>query len=139
MPKLTVNLHPSTPRWLQTVIAGLLFIAIAIALQGVLLKVEYSWVPVVNVQTVAGQDARHRAVLVQTAKRMRLIRVSDPFIRTKQGQLVCLARRTLLARRWLRYSVVLPGYCRSVVPPPQSGDIRAGIQRAPLAERIGTP
>lgn len=80
---------------------------------------SYRRVPVVSVQQVPGQDMAERAVTVDLGERRRLLRTADWLIQTSPGQPVCVAERTLLLRRFIRVSLVLPGHCGPFLPAPQ--------------------
>lgn len=113
----TVKINPQGPAWLKSLIGFGLFAAFGIALHGILLSVEYRWTKVLDVNVMAGQDARARMILVETPDRLRVLRTSDPFIDAKKGNYICLAKRRMIARRWVRYSPALPGYCRGKARP----------------------
>ncbi|KIN64052.1 hypothetical protein Z946_2938 [Sulfitobacter noctilucicola] len=100
------------PTWLKKLVGAGLFLACGIAVHGILLSVEYRWAKVMDVQTVAGKSERDRVVLVKAPDRLRVLRTSDPFVATIKGAQVCVSKRRLIARQWVRYNVVLPGYCR---------------------------
>lgn len=109
----TLKINPTGPAWLKTGIGLALFAGIGILLHGILLSVEYRWHRVVDVASMAGRDVHYRMVLIDTPERMRVLRTSDPLIRVEKGAWVCVSKRRMIARQWLRHNVALPGYCRS--------------------------
>lgn len=115
------------PRWLINLVGAALFIGFGIVMHGILLSVEYRWHKVLDVGPIAGYDSWHRAVLVDTPDRARLLRTGDPLIRVDKGMQVCVSERRLIARQWRRWRLELPGYCRNqprytVSPPALSTD-----------------
>jgi hypothetical protein len=107
------TINPQGPAWLKHLIGLGLLVAMAVALQGILLSVEYRWTTVLDVAPMAGRDASNRMVLIETPERVRVIRTSDRLVRIEKGAQVCISKRRLVARRWQRFDVELPGYCRS--------------------------
>ena len=113
---LDVRAYGPTP-WLTRGALGAIFTCIAIAVLGITLSVEYKWFKVLDVQQRAGRDMISRVLLVDTPDRPRVLVTSDPFLRVEKGEFACISKRKLISRRWLRYGVALPGYCRSVQRP----------------------
>lgn len=113
----TAKLRLDAPRWVQTLVAAALFAGVAVALHGILIDVEYRWAKVLDVETMAGRDASHRMVLIETPERMRVLQTGDRLVRIQKGAQVCVSRRRMIARHWLRYRVELPGYCRGLPHP----------------------
>lgn len=89
-----------------------LFLGMALMTRGFLLNVEYRWATALEVRQLPGFDVTTRAVLIETPERFRVLRTSDRLLVIHQGNKVCVSRRKLLARRWMRYGLELPGYCR---------------------------
>ncbi|KIN60497.1 hypothetical protein Z945_1471 [Sulfitobacter noctilucae] len=118
----TAKTRSDAPRRVQSLAAVGMFVALTIALHGLLLSVEYRWAEVLDVDTMAGRDASHRMVLFETPERLRVLQTGDRLIPIQKGAKVCVSRRRIIARRWLRYRIELPGYCRGVPRnlPPQS-------------------
>lgn len=112
----------STPPRIKTLIGLALFVGLALAAHGILLSIEYRWIKVLDVNTVAGKSANDRIVLLDTPDRVRLVRIADPFVATQKGAQVCVAKRRLVARRWVLHRIVLPGFCR--------GQPRGGIAQS---------
>lgn len=112
--------------WLTRIVLGALFLGIAVAVYGLLLSVEYRWMKVLHIQQIAGKDVWARAVLVDTPGRARLILTSDRLLRTEPDTFACVSERRLLSRRWLRYQLELPGYCRN------QSKIQRAIESVPL-------
>ena len=100
----------------RTALAGL-FTAIAIFVYGITIGLEYRWVKVIDIQQQAGRDMWSRAVIVDTPDRPRVLRTSDPLLYLEKGGYACISKRKIISRRWLRYYVELPGYCRSIRRP----------------------
>jgi len=94
-----------------------LFLAIAVACYGALLSVDYRWTVVLDVQQVPGRDMSDRVVLFDSDGRTRLVRTSDRLVQVRKDGLVCISKRRMIARRWVRYGVALPGYCRNLPRP----------------------
>ncbi len=115
-----LKLDMSGPSWLQTLVGVLLIVAIYIVQTGLTFDVEYRWARVKSVQPIAGQDSYHRAVVIETPERDRLVRTSDLLLQFQAGDYVCASKRTRLGRRWIRYGIDLPGYCRGL-PHPERG------------------
>ena len=109
---LDISAHKRST-WLTRIALGVLFLGIAVAVNGLLLSVEYRWMKVLHVQSIAGKDFWSRAVLVDTPGRARLILTSDRLLFVEKDTLTCVSERRLLSRRWLRYQLELPGYCRT--------------------------
>ncbi len=108
-----IRKQPVGPTWFKKAIGAALFLGVAIAMHGVLLSVEYHWSTVLEVQIMAGRDASHRMVLVETPERLRVIQTSDSLIHIEKGAQVCVSRRRMISKHWRRYTVALPGYCRN--------------------------
>ena len=102
----------SRSRWTSRLALIVLFVIIAIATRGILLAVEYRWATALEVRHIPGFDITTRAVLIETPERFRVLRTNDRLLVVHKGGKVCVAKRTLVARRWIRYGLVLPGYCR---------------------------
>ncbi len=129
---IDINLFGQSP-WRTRGILALIFTGIAVAYIGVVLNVEYRWMKVQHIQPLAGQSSWSRAVLVETPERMRLIRTSDPLLVLEVGHMACVSKQTVIARRWVRYGLALPGYCR------QKRDMLPGINAAPLPRSAPSP
>jgi hypothetical protein len=112
--RINLDISPTQPSgWaVRFGLAGL-FMAIAVGLYGVL-SVDYRWSVVLDVQQVAGKDMSERVVLFEADGRTRLVRIADRLVQVRKGGLVCISKRRMIARRWARYGVALPGYCRSL-------------------------
>lgn len=113
MQHTALKIDPQGPQWLKHLIGAVLFLGIGIALYGIVISVEYRWAKVLDVTTLAGRSVHYRAVLVETPERLRVLRTSDHLVRAEKGAQVCIAKRRIISRRWLRYSIELPGYCRN--------------------------
>ena len=90
-----------------------MFLAIVLVLYGVTFEVKYKSYPVLSVREVTGRDPIHRLVVVQLEDRQRAIRTSDPYLTVRTGDMVCVAQRKVLLRRWARYYLEVPNFCRS--------------------------
>lgn len=88
-----------------------LFLAAVMAYHGVILGVEYRRGVVLDVIQVAGRADTERLVVVDMGDYSRALRTSDWMIRTEVGGAVCVARRSVLGRRWIIHALALPGYC----------------------------
>lgn len=116
--------HPfaaSAMRWKTTLIRGLeaaalavVFIGIALTFNGLVLDVTYQRARVLEVIQVPGQDATERLVLVDLGHRHFPLRTADRLLHIDKGQLACVSQRHILLRRWKRYRLELPGYCRAI-------------------------
>ncbi len=100
------------PRWLQALVGVLLIVVVYLVQSGMTYDVEYRWARVKSVQPIAGQDSYHRAVVIELPERDRLVRTSDLLLQFQEGDYVCISKRARLGRRWIRYGIDLPGYCR---------------------------
>lgn len=119
-PRINLDISPTQPSgWAARFGLAGLFLAIAVGLYGVLLSVDYRWSVVLDVQQVAGKDMSDRVVLFEADGRTRLVRTADRLVQVRKGGLVCISKRRMIARRWVRYGVALPGYCRSLPFPAQ--------------------
>lgn len=124
-----------SPAWVINLVGAALFMGIGIALHGILLSVDYRWHRVLDVQTIPGGDAFGRIVLVDAPDRYRVLRTGDHLLRVEKGERVCVAKRRMIAKRWVRWSLELPGYCRNVGPP--TPEIEGLMRPALPADRIG--
>lgn len=75
---------------------------------------EYRVARVQSVQQVAGSSMHHRLVVVDLGDMQRALQTSDWMVPTAVGAPVCIKRQHLLLRRYLRHSIVLPGYCQAI-------------------------
>lgn len=80
-------------------------------------QVEFQKARVVSVQNIAGRGGHERFVTVELGKNRRVMRTGDWMLRTKPGGEVCVAKRQFLLRRWVRYRLALPFYCRNLEQP----------------------
>ncbi|MGC1497330.1 MAG: hypothetical protein WA790_16100 [Sulfitobacter sp.] len=99
-------------RWSARLALSVLFIGLAIATRGFLLGVEYRWATALEVRHIPGFEITTRAVLIETPERYRVLRTDDRLLVVQKGGKVCVSKRRLIARRWIRYGLELPGYCR---------------------------
>lgn len=92
------------------------FIAVAaLFYKGLVIDVEFQRVEVVSVTQIPGRDMSERLVVVDLGHRSFQIRTSDRLIVIRQGEIACVSKRHVLTRRWLRYRMELPGYCRNIL------------------------
>ena len=130
--RLNINAYGRSG-WLTRIALGALFFGIALAVYGLLLSVEYRWMKVLHVQNLTGKDVWSRAVLVDTPGRARLVLTSDRLLIVEKGAMACVSERRLISRRWLRYQLELPGYCRN------TSRIQRAIDSAPLPTPSSDP
>ena len=90
-----------------------LFLGLAVMTRGIVYNIEYRWTIALDVNDIPGFDVTTRAVLIQTPERFRVLRTDDRLLVIHKGGKVCISKRRLIARRWLRYGLVLPGDCRN--------------------------
>lgn len=93
-------------------LAGM-FVVAALFYKGVVLDVEVQKVEVLSVTQVPGGDLSERLVVVDLGHRTFPIRTSDRLLIVEPGSVSCISKRHLLFRRWERYALELPGFCRS--------------------------
>ncbi len=94
--------------------AVILFAGIALYQKGLLIDVEYQQANVIDVIQVPGETMSDRLVIVDLGQQNWPIRTSDRLLRVSKGEMACIAKRKMLARRWIRYTLVLPGFCRNL-------------------------
>jgi len=97
----------------SAVLIGLLCAA-SLLCRGLVLDVKYKNVPVLHVIQVPGGDMNERLVIVDLGHRTYPIKTSDRLLIVTPGSLACVAKKYVLMRRWQRYSLALPGYCRQI-------------------------
>lgn len=103
--------------------AVLAFVGIALFRWDVVTEVEYREALVLEVIQVPGKSMSDRLVVVDLGDRPWPLRTSDPYLRLREGEQACVAKRRMLLRRWQRYSLELSGYCfgaRRLKPAPLS-------------------
>lgn len=92
-----------------------LFAVSAFLYKGLVLDVEFQRVNVVSVALVPGGDLSERLVVVDLGHSTIPIRTSDRLLIVEPGTVACVSKRHMLSRRWVRYALELPGYCRSIL------------------------
>ena len=97
-------------------VAVLAFLLIALIRWDILTAVTYQRAEVFGVVPATGKNMIDRVVFVRIGDWQRGLYTSDPYLNVVVGGQACVAVRRMLLRRWLRYAVVLPGYCRSLIP-----------------------
>lgn len=118
------------PRWLQGMVGILLIALIYVVKTGITVDVEYRWALVQSIQPIAGQASYHRAVVIDLTDRQRVVRTSDILLQFQSGDYVCTAMHKRFGRRWITYSLNLPGYCRSK-PHPEHGQAALEVEAMP--------
>ena len=93
--------------------------------------IEYRRGSVLQVMQVPGKDMASRLVVVDLGDRQRAIRTADWMIHATPGASVCVAQRTMLLRRFTRYSLALPGYCGRVPGAPRGLPAGPSVSGAP--------
>ncbi len=89
------------------------FVAVGIMRFGVTYDVDYRWGKVLAVEQMVGKDIYARIALVEVEGESRRMFTSDRYLQMAPNQPVCVAKRTRLSRRFTRYTVELPVYCRT--------------------------
>ena len=92
-----------------------LFLIAALLFKGLVLDVEYQQAKVLSITQVPGGDLSERLIVVDLGHRNYPIRTSDRLLVVTQGSLACISKRRVLIRRWVRYGLVLPGYCQTAL------------------------
>lgn len=94
-----------------------LFIVIGLFYHGFIYEVRYRRVPVLDVVQSPGHDANERLVIIDLGDRTYPLRTTDRLIWVQPGERTCIAEQKLISRRWLKYQLAFPFYCRNARKP----------------------